>query len=53
MKKRISCMTPTYRIMGDAAAAGVSRRRSPQERLQREGDLNSVKKLVVEMPLYP
>jgi hypothetical protein len=38
-------MTPNYRMMGEAAAAGVSRRRNPQERLNRDDDQNSEKKV--------
>jgi hypothetical protein len=38
-------MTPNYRMMGEAAAAEVSRRRNPQERLNRDDDQNSEKKV--------
>ncbi len=53
MQKRICSITPTYRIMGEAAAAGVSRRRNPQERLNRDSNLKLVENSVTEMPLYP
>ena len=53
MQKRICYITPTYLIMGYATAAGVRRRRNPQERLNRDSDLKPVEKLVAEMSLIP
>ena len=39
--------------MGEATAAGVSRRRNPQEGLNRDSDLKLVENFVAEMPLFP
>mgnify|MGYP007070674652 CR=1 FL=1 len=46
-------LIPSYRILGDATASGVSQGRNPKERQERYEIIWWREKMADEMPLYP